>query len=335
MRPPVAGGEDTMAATEKTIEYLLQLSVRASRMTRPEALARALRTAILLLDADAAVAVLASWRGRGDHFVLYAGSDTPGALPSIVDTSEALRALAQERQAMQVPDLSDHPTYATSDACPGVEAGPVLFVPVDQVGALPAYLAVYQLLLLLAAWLGASLENLRHATAAERLVLTDDTTQIYNTRFLESALKREIHRSDRHGQELSLIRVEIDGLEQFKETHGKARAARLFKQLAAILAKQVRSFDLLGKDEANEFLALLPQTGRDDATDVAERMRTAVAATAFAPTQAGSVTATFSVASFPHDGIDVDALLAVAERALEQGRARGGNCVVSAARKAA
>jgi len=292
--------------------------------------------------------VLASSRGRGDRLVLYAGSDTPAALPSIVDTSEALRALAQERQALQVPDLSDHPTYATSDACPGAEAGPVLFVPVDQVGSLPAYLAVYrkrgrarytahetQLLLLLAAWLGASLENLRHAAAAERLVLTDDATQIYNSRFLESALKREIHRSDRHGQELSLIRVEIDGLEQFKETHGKARAARLFKQLAAILAKQVRSSDVLGKDEANEFLALLPQTGRDDATEVAERMRTAVAATAFAPVQAGAVTATFSVASFPQDGIDVDALLAVAERALEQGRMRGGNCVVSAARKAA
>src|SRR5689334_6489470 len=118
-----------MAASEKTIEHLLTLSAPAAQLTRPEALARALHTTILLLDADAAVAVLATPRGRGERLVLYAGSDTPAAMPSIVDTSEALRTLAQERQALSVADLSDTPNGPSPDACPGVEAGPVLFVP--------------------------------------------------------------------------------------------------------------------------------------------------------------------------------------------------------------
>ena len=49
-----------------------------------------------------------------------------------------------DRQALSVADLSDQPALATADACPGVEAGPVLFAPVEQRASLPAYLAVYR-----------------------------------------------------------------------------------------------------------------------------------------------------------------------------------------------
>src|SRR5215203_3734550 len=155
-----------MASPEKKIEHLLKLTQVEGRVPRPEIIARALRTAILLLDADAAVALLASARGEGDRLVLYAGSETPAALPSNVDASEAFKSLALERQALLVPDHSDNPEFAAADPCPGVEAGPVLFVPVDQKGGLPAYLAVYrrrgrarynasetELMLLLASWL--------------------------------------------------------------------------------------------------------------------------------------------------------------------------------------
>jgi len=330
-----------MASPEKKIEHLLKLSQLEGRASRSEVIARALRTAILLLDADAAVALLASARGQGDRNVLYAGSETPAALPSNIDASEALRMLATERQALLVPDHSDNPELATADPCPGVEAGPVLFVPVDQKGGLPAYLAAYrrrgrakytasetELMLLLASWLSVTLENHRLAAGAERLVITDETTQIYNARFLKTALRREVRRADRHGQELSLIRVEIDGVDDWRSEHGAAKTTRMLKDTAAVLAGKVRSFDLLGKDGDTGFMAILPQTCAADAHEVAERMRSAIAA-------AGQVTATFGIAAFPAEGHEIEALLAVADRALEQGRTRGGNCVATAARKAA
>jgi diguanylate cyclase (GGDEF)-like protein len=337
-----------MASSEKKIEHLLSLAGLPARESRGDVVARALRTAICLLDADAATCVLASARGKGDRLVLYAGSDTPAAMPSIVETSEALRTLTAERQVLLVPDHSDNPALAAADPCPGVEAGPVLFVPVDQRGGLPAYLAAYrkrgratytanetELMMLLSGWLATTLDHQRLAASAERLAIADDLTQIYNARFLRSALRREVRRADRHGQELTVIRVEVDGLEAFGEAHGATRANRLLKDMATVLAGRVRSFDLLGKDGAEGFMAILPQTSAHDALEVAERMRGAIAATAFAPAVAGEVTATFGVASFPHEGHDVDALLAVAERALELGRAKGGNCVATAAKKAA
>ena len=133
-----------MASQEKKLEALLGLSSPAERKTRPDAIAHALRTAILLVDADAASVVLPKARRKGERLVLYTGSDVPAALPNSPAQSEALRTLAAERQALAVPDLFDAPEIAAADACPGVEAGPVLFVPVDVRDSAPAYLAVYR-----------------------------------------------------------------------------------------------------------------------------------------------------------------------------------------------
>ena len=105
--------------------------------------------------------------------------------------------------------------------------------------------------------------------------------------------------------------------------------------MAAVLAQQVRSFDILGRHKDDSFLVVLPQTGVDGACEAAERMRAAIAGNAFTPQAAGAVTATIGVAAFPQDGMEPDALLAVAERALELGRQQGSNCVATALRRAA
>src|SRR5690349_14297310 len=185
--PGAPEGRIIMASSERKIEHLLQLAALPGRESRHEAIARGLRTAILLLDGDAAIATLAQANDGGERFVLYAGSETPAALPSNVDTSEALRTLGEARQVVLVPDHSDNPAFTTADPCPGVEAGPVLFVPVEQRGGLPAYLAVYrkrgrarytanetELLMLLAGWLATTLDHQRLAAGAEKLALVDD-----------------------------------------------------------------------------------------------------------------------------------------------------------------
>ncbi len=337
-----------MAAQAKTIELLLQLSNVGERRTRSEAIAGALRAAILLLDADAASVVLGSSRRRAERLILYAGSDTPAAVPLTPGQSEALRSLTEERQALVVPDLSDTSAFATADACPGVEAGPVLFVPVDQRDPVPGFLAIYrkrgrarytaaetESMLLLAAWLSNSLENLRLAVGADRSATTDDLTETYNARFLKTTLKKEVRRANRYSQELSVMWVEIDGMPEFCETHGAERGNYLLKEAASVLAQQVRSFDSLGKSGEARFLVVLPQTNLDGARGVAERMRTSIAGHAFSPAEAGQVTVTVGIASFPQDGLEVEALLALADRALDQGRAEGRNRVSTSARKAA
>ncbi len=105
--------------------------------------------------------------------------------------------------------------------------------------------------------------------------------------------------------------------------------------IADVLETQVRDIDRIERTTAGPTAIVLPQTGRDGALQVAERMRVAIAGHAFAPLAAGAVTASFGVATFPQDGVDLETLWAVAERVLREARQDGGNRVRTPGRRAA
>jgi diguanylate cyclase (GGDEF)-like protein len=332
---------------DKAVDLLLELGNPAERRTRAELLDRALRTALTLMDADA-VAVLSPGGRRGERLVLHSGSTTPAALPTPPEGSEVLRSLGEECRPIVLDDLSDDARIAAGDSCPGVGAGPVLFIPVRQRNLGPAYLATYRrrgrarftmndqrLMLLLGVWLSTALDNLRLATGTEKLAVTDDLTDVYNYRFLKTALQREIRRASRFGQELSLVIVGVDDLESFNGQHGHLRGSLLLKELASLLTQQVRSFDVLGKYGEDAFMLILPQTARAGATEVGERIRAAVERHTFSPATTGATTVSLGVASFPQDGADVNDLVAATDRALERARRHGTNRVETLDRKAA
>jgi diguanylate cyclase (GGDEF)-like protein len=330
-----------MTSQDKAFQALLSLGDLSARRNHTELLDRALRTALLLMDADA-VALTSARRG-GERLVLHAGSTTPAALPHSAEGSEALRRLAECREPLALTDWSEDPAIAASDGCPGVEAGPVLFTPVPRRDLDPGYVAIYRrrgrarfamndhrMMLLLAAWLGGALENLRLATGTEKLSVTDGVTGVYNFRYLKSAMRREIRRARRFGQELSIVKVEIDQLAAHQAELGELKSGLLFKEVAGALAQQVRSFDVMARYGDQHFMLILPQTGRDGATEVAERIRGAMEQQEF--TVGGGVAVSLGVASFPDDAGDVRDLEAAVERALRQSKeGRGGATRASAA----
>jgi diguanylate cyclase (GGDEF)-like protein len=185
--------------------------------------------------------------------------------------------------------------------------------------------------LLLAAWLSAALDHLRLAVGSEKLAITDPLTEVYNFRYLKSALRRETRRASRFGQDLSVVRIGVDGLDGHVTALGDLKFGLLLKELASSLAQQVRSFDVLAR-HGDGFMVILPQTHRDAASEVAERMRAAIESRSLSPDAAnGGVTLSLGVVSFPQDGPEMGDLLAAVDRALQQARDRGGNCVVTVA----
>src|SRR2546422_9590341 len=128
---------------EKATQALIELGDPAERHTRTELLDRALRTALILLDADAAIIHTSSSR-RGERLALHAGSSAPASLRLHPDGSEVVKSLIASWQPVMLDDLSETPPIATTDGCPGVDPGPVLFTPLRQRNLAPAYIALYR-----------------------------------------------------------------------------------------------------------------------------------------------------------------------------------------------
>ena len=121
----------------------------------------------------------------------------------------------------------------------------------------------------------------------------------------------------------------------YNDTNGHLRGSFLLKELAGLCAQQVRSFDILAKYGGDEFTIILPQTPKEGAVTVAERVRSAVARHAFALSAPGGITVSLGVAAFPEDGNDSVTMLQAADRALYLAKRNGRNRVELAEKLAA
>jgi diguanylate cyclase (GGDEF)-like protein len=237
---------------------------------------------------------------------------------------------------------------AELDGSPAVEQGPALFAPIRLRAQGAGYVAAYRgegqppfgaaeqrTLALLAAWIGASLDGVRLALRLEKLAVTDELTQVFNYRFLKSALRREIKRAARFGQALSVIMLDVDNLKHYNDRHGHLRGSFLLRELAQLLAAQIRSWDLLAKYGGDEFTLILPQTDRGGAMVVAERLREAVEEHAFPLAVKGEITISLGVAVYPDDAQGPSTLLLASDRLLYAAKQAGRNTVVGSLAEAA
>ncbi|MFF4651186.1 GGDEF domain-containing protein [Streptomyces sp. NPDC001380] len=121
--------------------------------------------------------------------------------------------------------------------------------------------------------LGRRVLDLESARAAlERTAATDPLTGVGNYRHLQLTLDREIDRHLRSGRPMALVLLEVGGFGAISEAHGHPRAHAALRDLAQRLAVEVRRTDTLGRYGGEEFLVLLPDTGREGAAQVAERL---------------------------------------------------------------
>lgn len=187
-----------------------------------------------------------------------------------------------------------------------------------------------QLLEQVAAYLEVILRNLFDYQRNEALALTDELTRLYNFRFLKAALRREMERASRYGQMFSIIMIDVDHLKAYNDQHGHLKGSELLRQLAGILSRSSRAIDLVAKYGGDEFLVILPQTRLEGAVSMANRIREAVAQTAFPHCEAGHMTVSIGVAAYPQHGETVQSLVSAADEALFAAKRANRNCVIPA-----
>jgi len=336
-----------MLSREKILESLLDLSGRSATRSRPELLGTVLRSAMALTESGGSIAVVSPGR-KHERFTLRPGMGEPEVTTLARVNGDSARPMPLHGKPVLVADVGAAGRVGAEDRCPGVEAGPAVYVPLRLRDQMPGYLAVFRkrgarpygaedvrLLTLLAAWTAMALENLRLALNVEKLAVTDDLTQVYNYRFLKSALRREIKRAGRYHQDLSLLMIDVDNLKAYNDRHGHLRGSFLLREMAGLFSAHVRSWDLVAKYGGDEFTVILPQTELAGARTVAERLRSAVEGHTFPLATPGQITVSIGIAAFPVDGQTTSALIETADRALYLAKQRGRNQAEYVEREAA
>ena len=161
----------------------------------------------------------------------------------------------------------------------------------------------------------------------------DAKTGLYNSRHFAHALDQELSRARRHGRPLSLIMVDLDLLRRTNNTFGHIAGDAVLRGVGDIFRAQVRAHDLPARFGGEEFAILLPETTPDQAFELAERIRRAVAVRLFrSETSSQPLRATISlgVASFPRDASDATQLVHRADLAVYRAKVLGRNRVVDA-----
>jgi diguanylate cyclase (GGDEF)-like protein len=176
--------------------------------------------------------------------------------------------------------------------------------------------------------IGNSLERARLFEEVQSLALTDPLTALQNRRSVFELGRIEFSRTRRMQRSFSCMMLDIDHFKKVNDTYGHQAGDQILQGFAGRCLKAVREGDMVGRYGGEEIVILLPETDRDLAVRVAERLGAAVAEKPFQTTQ-GEVTVTVSigVAAQDENTPHFEALIARADQALYIAKHKGRNRV--------
>lgn len=158
----------------------------------------------------------------------------------------------------------------------------------------------------------------------------DGLTRIYNRRTFDERLVHELKRRQRYGHDLSLLMIDLDHFKSINDTYGHAAGDDVLRRVGGILQESLRATDLAARYGGEEFAVLLPHTQEEDASRLAERIRSRIESSVFM--SCGTpyrVTASIGVASVEAGALDREGdLVLKADQALYDAKRNGRNMTV-------
>jgi diguanylate cyclase (GGDEF)-like protein/PAS domain S-box-containing protein len=179
---------------------------------------------------------------------------------------------------------------------------------------------------------GLSIANIRLREALRTQSVRDALTGLYNRRYLEEALEREIRRASRAKQSLGLMILDLDHFKRFNDTYGHDAGDAVLREAAALLVNNVRVEDLVCRFGGEEFVVILPTAELEAARTRAERLRSGMRENTmmYQSKSLGQVTFSVGVAAFPQHGSSPKELMAAADSALYEAKRAGRDRVIVA-----
>jgi len=152
----------------------------------------------------------------------------------------------------------------------------------------------------------------------QQKTIQDDLTTAFNRRYLDAYLEEELERDRRYGRAFSVLFFDLDHLKEVNDRHGHLAGSRVLREVAKLIQGKLRKSDRIFRYGGDEFVVTLPETGAEGALRVAHRLRRAVRSHHFLAAEglAVTLTASFGVSTFPHDGSSQEELIRTADQAM-------------------
>ena len=167
-----------------------------------------------------------------------------------------------------------------------------------------------------------AMENAFLYSQAKILTITDDLTSVFNYRYLNNILDRELVRAQRLNSSMSVLFLDLDSFKMVNDHHGHLLGSKILVEMAGLLKNAVRKVDAVARYGGDEYIIVLTDTNSKGAMIVAERIRQMVEEHVFLEKENYKIRLTVSigVASYPEHGVNKVELLHLADDAMYKGK---------------
>jgi len=158
------------------------------------------------------------------------------------------------------------------------------------------------------------------------LAITDDLTQLYNSRHFNTQIKAEVDRATRYFHSLALLLFDIDFFKKYNDTYGHLAGDKVLATIGRLVRNCLRTMDSAYRYGGEEFTVILPETTGTEAQHVAERIRSCIEDEPFSPVPGKEVTVTVSLGITEYQsGESPEDLIRRSDEAMYQSKRKGRN----------
>ncbi len=340
-------------ANEKLTTSLAELQQRAHEATLLSELAEMLHTCLLAEEAYAVIAQFSQKLFPTDSGALYLLTESRNLVESVVVWGRSpfgeatfapqdcwalrrgrLHLVTDSHNALVCGHLSP-PLTVTSVCVPMMAQGDtlgVLHLHANTEVSRPegafqerSHEARTRLAVTLAEQIALALANLRLRERLRLQAIRDPLTDLYNRRYMQESLQRELHRAARKLCPLGMIVLDLDHFKDFNDTFGHDAGDTLLRALAQLLQRRTRREDIACRYGGEEFTVILPEAPLDVTRERAERLREELKRLSVTHNGQvlGEITLSAGVAVFPQHGATGEELLRAADNALYRAKTDG------------
>lgn len=253
---------------------------------------------------------------------------------------------AENGQSLIIPDVrcdkrfaaefdSQHSFVTRSLVCVPVKSHDKVFGVIQLVNSIEGSVfdeADVQILTAIAEFAGVAISNARALEKIKQLVITDDLTGLFNSRYFFEQIEYEVERAKRYSTPLSLVFFDLDHFKNVNDTYGHLTGSRLLAEVGAVVSAHIRKADKAARYGGDEFVIILPHTEKSGAYTFAQKLHKELNDKSFFSNSGDrlSVSGSFGVASFPDDAHNATELISLADEAMYLVKGNGRNGVRAA-----